>query len=163
MAEPRWKRAAAPLLKNKYALAVLLLGAALLLMPQCTAGEETPPETAGEEALTAPDFSVSEQEAKLSQAVSSIRGAGEARVILALEGSVARELAQENGEAVIVSAGSGTQEPVELRYVYPAYLGALVICQGAEDPGVRLAVTEAVAAVTGLGSDKITVVQMAGA
>ena len=38
--------------------------------------------------------------------------------------------------------------------------GAVIVCRGAEDPDVRLNVTNAVAAYTGLGSDKITVMKM---
>ena len=45
------------------------------------------------------------------------------------------------------------------RETYPVYLGAVVVCQGAGSGGVRLAVTEAVAALTGLPADRITVVQ----
>ena len=42
----------------------------------------------------------------------------------------------------------------------PDYLGAVVVCQGADDPAVRLRVAEAVARITGLGMDKIYVVKM---
>ena len=38
--------------------------------------------------------------------------------------------------------------------------GAVVVCQGADQPYVRLDVTNAVAAYTGLGSDKISVIKM---
>lgn len=38
--------------------------------------------------------------------------------------------------------------------------GAVVVCEGAENPTVRLNVTNAVAAYTGLGSDKIRVMKM---
>ena len=38
--------------------------------------------------------------------------------------------------------------------------GAAVICDGAEDARVRLAIVQAVSAYTGLGSDKITVLTM---
>jgi len=38
--------------------------------------------------------------------------------------------------------------------------GAVVVCEGAQDPAVRLNVTNAVAAYTGLGSDKISVMKM---
>ena len=38
--------------------------------------------------------------------------------------------------------------------------GAVVVCRGAASPDVRLKVTNAVAAYTGLGSDKITVMKM---
>ncbi len=88
-------------------------------------------------------------------------GAGKTRVVLALRSSARRELAEEDGEAVIVSQGSGKQAAVELRYLYPEYRGALVVCQGAADPQVRLAVTEAVRALTGLGTDRITVLRAA--
>ncbi|MCD8389255.1 MAG: hypothetical protein LUC21_03710 [Oscillospiraceae bacterium] len=38
--------------------------------------------------------------------------------------------------------------------------GAVVVCTGAESPSVRLNVTNAVSAYTGLGSDKITVMKL---
>ena len=39
--------------------------------------------------------------------------------------------------------------------------GAAVVCEGADDARVRLAVVNAVSAYTGLGSDRITVFTMA--
>ena len=39
--------------------------------------------------------------------------------------------------------------------------GAAVVCEGADDARVRLAVVNAVSAYTGLGSDRITVLTMA--
>lgn len=38
--------------------------------------------------------------------------------------------------------------------------GAVVLCEGAENSAVRLSVTNAVSAYTGLGSDKITVLKI---
>ena len=38
--------------------------------------------------------------------------------------------------------------------------GCVVVCEGADDPAVRLDVTNAVAAYTGLGSDKICIIKM---
>ena len=153
-----WKQIAEKLKSGKYALLVLLVGAGLLLLPRCSGSRDSPavqtPEPAG---IRAPDFDLAAQEAKLSAAVSSVAGAGKTQVVLALRSSASRELAAEDGEAVIVSQGSGKQAAVELRYDYPEYRGALVVCQGAADPQVRLAVTEAVRALTGLGADKITV------
>ena len=155
-----WKKVLEKLKGGKYALLVLLLGLLLLLLPNCS--EDSGVETALlTQQIAAPVFDLAQQEERLALAVSAIAGAGETRVMLSMHSSAARELAAENGEAVIVSAGSGKQEPVELRYVYPEYQGALIICEGAADPRVRLAVTEAVQAVTGLGADKITVAQMA--
>ena len=42
----------------------------------------------------------------------------------------------------------------------PVYLGAVVLAQGAENPVVKLAIVEAVSNVTGLGTDKISVLKM---
>ena len=60
---------------------------------------------------------------------------------------------------VVVGTGSGTQEVVVTNRVYPRYVGALVVCEGGGSAGVRLAVTQAVSALTALPSDKITVLQ----
>lgn len=39
--------------------------------------------------------------------------------------------------------------------------GVLVVCEGAEDPGIQLQILRAVTAYTGFASDKITVLKMA--
>ena len=44
--------------------------------------------------------------------------------------------------------------------LYPVYQGAVVVCEGAERAAVRLAIVEAVSSLTGLGSDKISVIKM---
>ena len=60
-------------------------------------------------------------------------------------------------ETVVLSGSDGgvvvTQE------VWPRYRGALVVCEGGGDPAVQLSVVQAVGALTGLGSDKISVVK----
>lgn len=40
------------------------------------------------------------------------------------------------------------------------YMGAVVVCTGGNDPGVRLRITQAVQAFTALGSDRIIVQKM---
>ena len=58
--------------------------------------------------------------------------------------------------------GGSEKEPAVQSTVYPTYQGALVVCDGAERASVRLAVTQAVSSLTGLGSNKIAVVKMKG-
>lgn len=157
---PDWKKVISKFKEGKYVLCIFLLGAILLLLPKCSGGEKAE-RTEATEQITPPAFELSEQERRLSEAVSSIAGAGRAQVVLSVRGSVGRELAAEDGETLIVSTGGGAQAPVELRFIYPEYQGALVLCEGAEDPQVRLAVTEAVRAVTGLGTDRISVARLA--
>ena len=55
--------------------------------------------------------------------------------------------------------GSGNQSVVPVQTLTPSFRGALVVCAGGDDPGVRLQVIRAVSALTGLGSDCITVCQ----
>ena len=43
--------------------------------------------------------------------------------------------------------------------LYPTYQGAVVVCEGAGSSTVRLAVVNAVSVLTGLSSDKISVVK----
>ena len=62
-------------------------------------------------------------------------------------------------ETVTLNRGSGYEDVVITQQMDPVDQGAVVVCQGADQPSVRLAVTEAVAALTGLSSDKITVVK----
>ena len=65
--------------------------------------------------------------------------------------------AQEREEqTVVISTGSG-EETVLITQKYPTFQGALVVCRGGDDPVVQLTLTRAVSALTGLGSDRITV------
>lgn len=98
-------------------------------------------------------------------------GVGRVQVMLTLKNGSSLELAEDadsterdgetraQREPVTLNRGSGYQDVVVTRETYPVYLGAVVVCQGAGSSAVRLAVTEAVAALTGLPADRITVVQ----
>ena len=60
-------------------------------------------------------------------------------------------------ETVVISIGSGNQQAVVKKKIYPEYRGALVICENGESASVKLRVINAMKALTGLSSDKITV------
>ena len=49
-------------------------------------------------------------------------------------------------------------EALTVQYAYPRYRGALVIVQG-DGSALKLEITQAVSALTGLGADRITVVR----
>ncbi len=128
-----------------------------MLLP--TGSKKTTEETANTE-ISAPGFSVETEENRLAQQLTRIKGAGKVSVLLSVEGSVSRELA-ENGEETLVISSNGGQKVVELYYVNPIYTGAVIVCQGAATSSVRLEITQAVSAFTGLGTDKIRVMEMA--
>ena len=140
--------------KNKYALVVLGLGLLLVLWPSGNKTEET-----GTSELTAPAFSITEEESRLENQLSKIKGAGRVSVLLSIEGSASRELA-ESEEGTLVVSENGKERVVELYYVNPVYMGAIIVCDGANSADVRLAITQAVSDFTGLSSDKIAVINM---
>lgn len=142
------------------ALAVLAAGCLLLLLP--TQGGT---QTDGEARAGAEDaFDLSAFEARLEAALSRIEGAGETRVVLSLDSGIRQVLAQDREQdgtgaslrTVTVGSGSG-QNVVPVQTMAPAFRGALVVSPGAGDARVRLELTQAVAVLTGLGSDCICV------
>ena len=63
-------------------------------------------------------------------------------------------------ETVIVSNSGKGESGLIKQVIPPAYLGAVVLCQGADKPSVKLAIMEAVANATGLGTHHISVLKM---
>ena len=151
--------------KCKYVLLVGLVGAVLLLLPT---GEKTG-QNARAAAAETDLFQLESMERRLETALSRVEGAGEVTVVLTLKDGPRQVLAQDGSASegdsqttretstVMASKGSGTQEPVALQELGPCYRGALVVAPGAGDPQVRLALSEAVSALTGLGADKISI------
>ena len=114
-----------------------------------------------------------ELQQEMEDILGRIQGVGEVQVLLTVESDGERQLAQDSelsysgstaapedysrsSQTVLVDDGSA-EAPVVTRTVYPTYRGALVVCQGGDRADVKLAVTEAVAALTGLSADRITV------
>lgn len=144
--------------KNPYVLLVLAIGLVLILLPT---GDKEPSQAAAvsQEDITVPYFSLAKEEERLCRLLESISGVGKTEVLLSLGSTARRNIAESSGEAIVVSVGSGKQKVVENGYDYPEYLGAVIVCQGADSASVRLSVTNAVSAFTGLGSGKIIVLK----
>lgn len=150
--------------KYKYALMVILLGLGLMVLPTTRSEPEAD--------LPLPTEPIQEDlEEKLESILCKISGAGKVEVLLSIrtgeqthyqtnidrdEGSSLRE----NTDTVLVDQGSGQETGLVSRTDPPVYLGAVVVCQGAGNAQVRLAIVEAVKCATGLGADAITVVKM---
>ena len=146
-----------------YVLLVVAVGMVLLLWPQGGEAKEAVAQESVQE-----DFDLEVFEEKLARTLSQIQGAGEAQVVLSLQSGSRQVLAQDREQGsqsstttVTVGRGSGSQEVVPVQTVAPQFRGALVVCPGGDDPQVRLAVMEAVSAVTGLGSNHISVCKSA--
>ena len=152
--------------KYRYVLLVVLVGAVLLLLPTGGGARAQPDGTAAGAAL---DYDPSELEARLEAVLARGEGAGEVEVVLtgrsgprqvlAEDRTQEREGDRESGESttVLLSRGSAGEETVAVEQRSPQFRGALVVCSGGDDPAVRLTLTQAVSAVTGLGADRISI------
>ena len=153
--------------RYKYVALVVLIGVGLLLWPSGTGGMEISMQKQSE---TVEEGNL---ETEIADILGVMSGVGQVRVMLTVDSDGERQLAQDTelsysgdsaapedysrrSETVLVDGDSGN-ETVVTRTMYPTYRGALIVCQGGDRAEVRLAVTEAVAALTGLSADRITV------
>ena len=126
--------------RYKYVLLVGLIGVGLLLLPSGKENQVQQLQGAGQVKLL---LTTAQGERYIYQTDSNAGQNGELRL-----------------ETVIVSGADRQENPVLQQTVGPVYQGAVVLCQGAADAAVRLAVVEAVSKATGLGADKICVLKM---
>ena len=152
--------------KYKYVLLILAAGIILMLLPWQHAKEESISAETPQES-----FSLAEIQQEMEELLHHIEGVGQIKVMLTLKSGSTLQLAEnktssqrdaenkQDLEIVKLNRGSGTQDVVITEQIYPTYQGAVIVCQGANDPTVCLAVTEAVAVLTGLSSEKISVVK----
>ena len=101
-----------------------------------------------------------ESEKRLAALLQEIDGVGEVHVLLSCVTTPETEYVSDGGETVVLSAGSGKESALSKYTRYPNYLGAVVVCHGADQAEVRLQVMEATAQFTGLGADRITVLRL---
>ena len=150
----------------KYVLIVIAVGLILLLWP--SGKEEQTVSSGAAKGLEQEAFDLKELEEKLSQTLSQVEGAGKVTVTLTVKSGMEQVLASDRStsvtgqgsnvveETVLVSSGSG-QETVLITQRWPTFQGALVVCEGGDNMEIRLLMTQAVSALTGLGTDRITV------
>ncbi|MBE7003799.1 MAG: hypothetical protein E7425_05890 [Ruminococcaceae bacterium] len=105
--------------KYRYALAAILLGSALLLLPAHSARQEIPSAPETERGV----------EREIETTLAAFDGAGRLRLTL--------------------TVAPGTER----------WEGAVVVCEGADNASVRLALTQALRSLTGLSADRITIVK----
>ena len=157
--------------KLRWTLGGVLLLVLLLLLPQnekaADSGSATP--------SAAENFDREALQNEMEDILSSLDGVGKLSLMLTVEGGGAYELAQDEtaslkarGEEVdeqtrkteTVVLGSGTSAEVVVTHSrYPRFVGALIVCEGGDRADVQLKVTQAVSALTGLSSERISVVK----
>ena len=149
--------------KYRYGILILLIGVILMCLP----GKKT-----DEVVTNQPSSTVMTEQQNLEQALaailSQIQGAGRVEVLLT-EAKGSETMYQSNStsgndshrqDAVIITDSDRNQNGLIRQIIPPSYLGAIIVCQGADSAAVRLSIVQAVSSVTGLGSDHITVLKM---
>ena len=152
--------------KYRYAAIVLLVGVVLMTIPEVRKNDKTV------SPVTVKPQSEPTMEERLSSILSGIDGAGEVSVMLTE--AAGEEIFYQtndnisNGEnasgkdhnTVIVTDSNRNQNGLIRQINPPVYLGAIIACQGADNPTVQLAIVDAVSKITGLGANQISVLKM---
>ena len=152
--------------KYRYALLILAVGVGLMLIP-------------GKDATTSEPLSAVQEtrvpltaEQRLEELLSSVKGAGKVQVLLSTASGEKTTYQTDTDSAsgsngtsyrsdtVTVTDQNRNQTGLIVQVDPPVYLGAVIVCQGADDPSVKLAVVEAVSKFTGLGANQISVLKM---
>jgi len=164
----KWmSKAKEKLKKYKYAILVIAIGIALMVFPKIDYGVE---KTNADE-ITNHSVELSDEE-RLKLILEQIRGAGKVSVLLTYANGE-ETIYQTNGDSsnsengstnrmdtVTVTDSQRNQTGLVRQIIPPKYLGAIVVCSGADDHSVKLSVVEAVSKATGLGANQITVLKM---
>ena len=145
--------------KYKYPILVVFVGLGLMLLPSKTEpAPEQPVQIQQEQDL----------ELRLAAILSQLDGVGRVQVLLTEESGretlyqtdTQTDTDRRTEDTVLVEDASRMETGLVRQTLAPKYRGAVILCQGADQPSVRLAVVEAVRCVTGLGADRISVLNM---
>ena len=151
----------------KYALLVLVIGLALMIIP-------TNAQVKTELTSDVSDVTISEDtlESKLADILSHVEGAGQVQVILSV--ATGQEIIYQTDEnqssngdsnnlntSTVTITDSDRNQSGLIRQENPAvYQGAIIVCEGADNPSVKLTLIDAVSKITGLGTNCIAVLKM---
>ena len=151
--------------KNKLVILILFLGLVLILVPMRHTEKQ---ETHVSEAAADPHISCKELEIILR----SVKDAGRVKVLLSWDRMQSTQYQTDSEQSntdsdahiqsktVVVTDASRNESGLISSIDAPQYRGAIVVCDGADNPTTRLALIDAVSNITGLRSDQIAVLKM---
>jgi len=151
--------------RYKFVLLVVLIGIAFMLLPGTKSEIESEKVETNHETETS-------TETLLESILTKIDGAGRVEVMLSVAKGAKTEYQVNSSQSesdsnsniqtdTVIVADSDRGENGLILQVTPAtYLGAIIVCDGADSPRVMLDIVDAVSKVTGLGADRISVLKM---
>lgn len=148
---------------KKYRYPILILAIGLVLMWLPGKGEQTQAPSA-----SAPPAETQDLASELGAILGKIEGAGKVQVMLTVAAgktTIYQMDEDDTGTAIrkdtVIITDSNRNQQALIQQVLPeSYRGAIIVCQGADSPSVKLAIVEAVSRATGLGADNISVLKM---
>ena len=152
--------------KFRWGFVVLLTGLFLMGMPKTN---EDPQPILVEQETGDEEKTLQEQ---LEELLSQLDGAGKVTVLLSMESGSrthfqadidqtrSQDSQNKRSETVIVTSSDRNEVGLVQQVDAPLYRGAVILCQGGNDPQIKLAIVDAVSTATGLTSDKISVWKM---
>lgn len=165
MALTRWQNGISQIFRQyKYVILIAAIGIGFLLLPSV--------EKEDVQVISEPQENILTVEQQLAAVLSCVEGAGKVEVFLSQ--ALGEEILYQTNENVsstgsgydnridtVTVSGANREETGLIRQINPpTYQGAIIVCQGADDPAVCLMIVEAVSRVTGLGANRISVLKM---
>jgi len=153
--------------KYRYALLILAIGLVLMAIPNTADQTKNNISEEAKETHTEPSL-----EDRLTSILSLVEGAGQVRVILTV--AEGEEIVYQTNDNIantndsnnksintVTITDSQRNQSGLICQINPAtYKGIIIVCQGADKPSVRLKLVDAVSKLTGLGTNRISVLKM---
>lgn len=152
----------------RYPIIILLVGLILLTIPSKTSSQK---QTQAQTSTPTEEKQV-DQAQLLAEILGQMEGVGKVKVLLTVSNgettiyhsdediSTSEGTSTVRKETVIITDSDKNQKPLITQVIPATYKGAVVVCQGADNPSIKWAVVEAVSKATGLGADQISVLKM---
>lgn len=161
--------------KYRFFLIIVLVGFVLVLIPtSCEQKEEV------SHNHTLQGFSVETLQKEIEDILKQTDGVGRVKLMLTLKSGIEQIYAEDarvtqdtqesesNSEyradsdkrPSVISDSTGAETPVLIKQIYPEFLGATVVCDGAENARVRSVISDTIGALTGITADRIAIIKM---
>ncbi len=140
-------------MKRFWFIPVMILGGILLMTVR--PGEAK--ETSAPARQDAENFVV-ETQARITQMLKDVEGAGECVVTITLASGGKKEYVRQDGEVLVITDKDGNQSAVVSKETAPEIAGVTVASTGADRVEVRRRIISSVSTVLGIGANKICVI-----
>ena len=167
--------------KDKKLLVIIIIaviGIILIVLSELIPKNDDKEKNTSENETNSIEMYTSELEKKLSDIISSIEGAGNAKVMLTIdtseenvyakeinskdENTESKDISSYQYEYIVIKSGSSKEEGMLLKVVEPNVRGVAVVCEGGDNAAVKEMIINTVSAVLKVKTNNISVCKMKG-